>query len=149
MRFTDDSLRVECPESIAPKVSVTYFFSNSSAASEPYSMHEPISGRAGYCSVPFKIPWPGDALQADAYIRYGEEEVEKFTVRNWAGAPNWRIAVDHFFDPELKFLRRTLKTNTESEAFEHAIVRLLNTWRYEGDMARDGPAEESAHFRRA
>lgn len=112
-------------------------------------MHEPISGRAGYCSVPFKIPWPGDALQADAYIRYGEEEVEKFTVRNWAGAPNWRIAVDHFFDPELKFLRRTLKTNTESEAFEHAIVRLLNTWRYEGDMARDGPAEESAHFRRA
>jgi hypothetical protein len=125
VKFTDDCLRVECPESIAPKVSITYFFSNSSAATEPYLTHEPISGRPGYCSVPFKVPWPADALQADTYIRYEGEEAEKFTVRNWAGSPNWRIAVDHFFDPELKFLRRALKTNSESEAFEHAIVRLL------------------------
>jgi hypothetical protein len=124
-RYADGALRVECPESIAPRMSARYFFSNSCAASEPYLTHEPIVGRTGYCSVSFKVPWPADALQADAYIRYAEEEVEKLTIRNWAGAPNWKIAVDHFFDPDLKFLRRALKTANESEVFEHAIVRLL------------------------
>jgi hypothetical protein len=128
IRFTEEILWVECPESIARKASITYFFSNSSSsmASELYSVHEAITGRQGCCSISFKVPWPVDALQADAYIRYAGEEVEKFTIRNWAGASNWRVAVDHFFDPTLNFLRQTLKTAKESAMFEHAIVRLLN-----------------------
>ena len=127
-----DQIFVECPKLIAPKLSILVFFSGHESRTVRSSKHAPISGRPKCVLVPFHIDWPSNVLQAEVHVLYDKNEVETLTIRHWASAANWRIAVDSYFDPETRLLKEALdgdgqrlKSQNRSEAFEQAIVRLL------------------------
>jgi hypothetical protein len=102
-----------------------FFFSPKGSTRTNYSTHLPVPNRPAWCVVPFAIPWPAEAKNADAHIYYGQEEVEKFVVRHWGVTANWRLMVDDDFDPGANLLSEALKTAKKSDLFEQAVVRLL------------------------
>lgn len=129
----EDQVFVDCPISLAPEVSVLFFFSGHESTTVTYSERFPISTGANWASVPFRIDWPSNASQAEAHVLYNDQEVEVITVRHWASGANWRVTVDSYFDPESKLLKealrgenQSLKENQRSELFEQAVVRLLS-----------------------
>ena len=128
----EDQIFVECPKSVAHKLSILVFFSGQESKAVRYTKQSPVAGRAHCVLVPFQIDWPSDVSQADVHVLYGKSEIETVSIRHWASGANWRIAVDSYFDPETQLLKEALngdgqllKSQNRSEAFEHAIVRLL------------------------
>lgn len=121
---TGEQVDVRCPEFIASMLSVVFFLSpRGSERSRAKSLQLPH--RSGYCIVSFPIPWRDDSERADAHVFYDQEEIEKFTVRHWRSAANWRFIVDNDFDPGAKRLSEALKERKKSNVFEQAVVRLL------------------------
>ncbi|HWS16759.1 MAG TPA: hypothetical protein VN223_02025, partial [Candidatus Elarobacter sp.] len=128
----EDEVLVDCPKSLAPKLSMLFFFSGHESTTVRYSKHSPVAGRPHSVSVPFHIDWPSNVSQAEAHVLYDKNEVETVAVRHWASRANWRVAVDSYFDPETRLLKEALSGDSQrfkgekrSEAFEQAIVRLL------------------------
>lgn len=76
------------------------------------------------------IPWPKGAESGKASLYYAGEEVATISLQRWPGAGTLRAAVDFYFDPEHKRLRAALfgetKESSKSQAFEMAVVRLMN-----------------------
>jgi hypothetical protein len=145
----EDQVFVDCPKSLAPKLSMVFFFSGHESIAVRYSKSSSISGRPNCVSVPFHIEWPSNVSQAQAHVLYGKKEVETVVVRHWASGANWRIAVDSYFDPGTQPLKEALSGDSQrfkgekrSEVFELAIVRLLTlagmavTWH--GDIRQSG-----------
>ncbi len=129
----EEQVYVECPESLVSKLSVLFFFSSHESMTVTYSEDLAITSRSKWATMPFRIPWPLTASQAEAHIRYNGEELERITLRHWATGANWRVMVDSYFDPDSKLLKQALrgegqglKEEKRSEAFEQAIARLLN-----------------------
>jgi hypothetical protein len=127
-----DQVFVECPKSVASKLSLLVFFSGHESKAVRGSKKSPIPRRSNCVVVPFHIDWPSDISQAEVHVRYDKNDIETVTIRHWASAANWRIAVDSYFDPETRLLKEALsgdglrlKSQNRSEAFEQAIVRLL------------------------
>jgi hypothetical protein len=127
-----DQMFVECPKSVASKLSILVFFSGHESKTVRSSKQSPIAGRANCVLVQFKIDWPANVSQAEVHVLYDKNEIETVTIHHWASAANWRIAVDSYFDPETRLLKEALdgngqrlKSQNRSEAFEQAIVRLL------------------------
>lgn len=129
----EDQVLVESPEALVPGLSVLYFFSPHQSEIAPYSADATVAGRSNWRCVHFRVPWPASSLQAEAHVRYNGEELERFQVRHWATGANWRLKADSYFDPDSRLLRQALsgdapgiKEERRSEAFEQAVVRLLN-----------------------
>jgi len=128
----EDQIFVECPKSVASKLSILVFFSGHESKAVRYSKQSPVAGRAKCVLVPFQIDWPSNVSQAEVHILYDKNDIETVTIRHWASTANWRVAVDSYFDPETRLLKEALsgdgqrlKSQNRSEAFEQAIVRLL------------------------
>jgi hypothetical protein len=128
----EDQVFVECPKSVAPKLSILIFFSGHESKAARYSKQLPIAEASNCALVPFQIDWPSHVSQAEVHVLYDKNEIETVTIRHWASAANWRLAVDSYFDPETELLKEALsgdgqrlKSQNRSEAFEQAIVRLL------------------------
>ena len=129
----DERVVLECPEALAPKLSVLFFFDTHESVSVPYKDDSPLSGRPGLVSVQFDPSWPQNSLHAEAHVNYDGEELEVLPVRHWTNNVNWRVTVDLYFDPDSKLIKQALTGDGQeqneqkrSEAFEQAIVRLLN-----------------------
>lgn len=129
----EDQLFVECPSAFAPKISARCFLSGHESVRVSYSQYLPVSDRKDWVSIPFAIEWPTNVAQAEADVLYDGQELERVTVRHWASGANWRVLADGYFDPGSKLLKEALnggsqnvKDEKRSEAFEQAIVRLLN-----------------------
>lgn len=58
-------------------------------------------------------------------LYFGEENIDRLKIGRWHGTSNWRLTVDSFFDPGQKFLKEALRGSVSSDAFEHAVARLL------------------------
>jgi hypothetical protein len=156
IKVLEDQVIVECPAPLASKLSTLFFFSAHESVTVPYSA-EPVSlSSSNRGVVPFPIPWPGAVPQAEAHVRYNEEELERITIRHWTTGANWRVTADSYFDPNSKLLKQALrgeaqnqKEEKRSEAFEQAIVRLLNlggiaaTWH--GSLRHSGKPDLAAY----
>lgn len=125
-RIQETQIEVRCPESLASRLWVQFFFSPAGSFRSMYSEHLPVAGRPGWCIVPFAIPWQPETFSADAHIYYAEEEIDKFLSLGHWGTGNWRLAVDNDFDPGARLLQEALAADKKSDAFEQAVVRLLN-----------------------
>ncbi len=123
---------IECPHALAPGLSLLCFFSSHESVTLPYSEQLKSPAHLNRTTIQFLIPWPAAASKADAHIRFKGAEVERISIRHWATGANWRLTVDSHFDPGSRLLKRALRDNSDlkgekrSEAFEQAIVRLLN-----------------------
>lgn len=128
----EEHVIVQCPESLVSHLSVLFFFSPHESNNVQYAEASKITSGSN-AIVKFPIPWPAAASDAEAHVRYDSEEVERISVRHWATGANWRVRLDQYFDPGSKLLKAALtdlarnsKEGKRSEAFEQAIVRLLN-----------------------
>lgn len=153
---SEDQIFVECPKSVARKLSILIFFSGHESKTVRYSKQSLIAGRKNCVSVPFQIDWPSNVSQAEVHVLYDKNNIETVTVRHWAIAANWRIAVDSYFDPETRLLKEALsgdgqrlQSHNRSEAFEQAVVRLLTlggvavTWH--GAIRQSGRPDLAGH----
>lgn len=122
--FDDRLIAVECPYLALGGLKILCFFSSGETA-EIYAANTFASNRHGIARVEFPINWPPECSQGTAYLYFGEEHVDQLKIGRWHGTSNWRLTLDSFFDPEQKFLQEALRGSAGSEAFEHAIVRLL------------------------
>jgi hypothetical protein len=100
------------------------------------------------------VLWQQGAASGKASLFYAGEEVSSIDLRRWAGAGTLRAAVDCYFDPDHKHLRRALfgenkkpgKEGGRSRAFEMAVVRLMVllgiplVWYGEGEFHRRNDA---------
>ena len=128
----EDQILVECPASLARKLSILLFFSGHESRKVRYSRKLPVPGRSNCVVAPFPIEWPSNVSEAEAHILYDKHEIETVPLRHWASTANWRVAVDSYFDPETKLLKEALsgdgerlKGQNRSQAFELGIARLL------------------------
>jgi hypothetical protein len=120
-----EQVEVRCPEFVASRLSAVFFLSPRGSERSRDETNIQVPCRSGYCIVSFPIPWRDDSERADAHVFYDQEEIEKFTVRHWRSAANWRLMVDNDFDPGAKLLSEALKERKKSNVFEQAVVRLL------------------------
>lgn len=133
IRAQEDHVIVECPDLLVSKLSTLFFFSAHESVTVPCPVESALASRSNWVVVPFRIPWPATAPQAEAHVRYNGEELERITIRHWATGANWRVMVDSYFDPDSKLLKQALRDDIQGQkeekrsvAFEQAIARLLN-----------------------
>ena len=122
--FDNRFIAVECPYLALGGLKVLCFFSSGETA-EIYAANTSESNRQGIARVEFPINWPLECSQGTAHLYFGEEHVDQLKIGRWHGTSNWRLTLDSFFDPEQKFLQEALRGRAGSEAFEHAVARLL------------------------
>lgn len=132
MTVQEDQVLIKCPENLASKLAVLFFFSPHESMTVLYSEDSVIASDSPWRTASFRVQWPSMASQGEAHIHYNGEEVERTIIRHWASGANWRVSVDSYFDPETRFLKEALrgggqrhKGEKRSQAFEQGIVRLL------------------------
>src|SRR5579864_378353 len=109
----EDQVFIDCPKSLAPKVSMLFFFSGHESIMVRCSKKLIVADHLNCVSVPFHIEWPSNVSQAEAHVLYDKKEVETVVVRHWASRANWRIAVDSYFDPETQLLKEALRGDSQ------------------------------------
>ncbi len=115
---------VESPYRALGGLRILCFFSTGETTDIPPT-NTSDSGRHGIARADFAINWPSESRDGTAHLYFGEEHVDQLRIGRWHGTSNWRLAVDSFFDPDQKFLKEALRRSSTSEAFEHAVARLL------------------------